>query len=272
MPELPEVETVRNTLKPILINRKIVDVQAPYARILEDGLPKFKEAVINQRIVDIDRMGKFLIFKLETIAFISHLRMEGKYRIIKDEEPINKHEHIIFYLDDGTEVRYQDTRKFGRMKLVSLTDYAHEEPLSRLGAEPFDADPELIYKKLQKKKLPIKQALLDQSILAGIGNIYANEICFAMKINPFTPANELTVNQVKQLIEKASEILNRAITEGGTTIHSFSALGIDGLFQQSLNVHMQKKCKVCGSKIIKAKIQGRSTYYCPKCQEVDQHD
>lgn len=266
MPELPEVETVRNKLKRTIVGKKIIDVKAPYDRILEDGLLKFRESVINQRINDIDRMGKFLIFKLDDIAFVAHMRMEGKWAIVERDSPLQKHEHVQFILDDNLEFRYKDTRKFGRMKLVSLNNYAKEIPLSKLGQEPFNADPMIIFSKLKNKNQPIKHVLLDQSILSGIGNIYANEICFAMKINPFTLANTLTLKQVEELIKAAIEILNEAIKQGGTTIHSFSSLGIDGLFQQNLNVHLQKKCKVCGKEIIKDRIQGRSTYYCPICQ------
>ena len=108
---------------------------------------------------------------------------------------------------------------------------------------------------------------MDQSIIAGIGNIYANEICFAMRLAPYTPANKLTKKSVTELIEVASNILNEAIRQGGTTIHSFSANGIDGLFQVKLKVHMQKKCSVCGGEITKEAIKGRGTYYCKECQK-----
>ena len=238
MPELPEVETVRRTLKNFILNKKITSIDVLYPKIIEDDIEEFKNKVCHQVINDIDRIGKFLIFKLDEVAFISHLRMEGKYHYVNSDEPLNKHDHIIFNLDDGKQLRYNDTRKFGRMKLVSLDNYANELPLSKLGPEPFYADEKKLYEKLHKCNLPIKHALLDQSIIAGIGNIYANEICFAMRLDPYTP-----------------------------TIHSFSANGIDGLFQVKLKVHMQKKCSVCGGEITKEAIKGRGTYYCKECQK-----
>ncbi|MDD8048285.1 MAG: DNA-formamidopyrimidine glycosylase [Thomasclavelia sp.] len=268
MPELPEVETVRRTLKNFIIGTKIESLEVLYPRIIEDDIKEFKDKVEGQTINDIDRDGKYLIFILDDVAFVSHLRMEGKYNLKDKNEEYNKHDHIIFHLNNGQELRYNDTRKFGRMKLVDKDNYRSNPPLAKLGPEPFQATVEKLYPKFQKTKHPIKDVLLDQTVIAGIGNIYANEICFSMRISPFTPANTLTKPQIKKLIQISSDTLNEAISQGGTTIHSFSSNGIDGLFQVKLKVHLQKKCKVCGGEIIKGKINGRSTYYCPKCQKV----
>ncbi len=265
MPELPEVETVRKTLINHVIDKTIVNVIALYPRIIEDEFENFKNAVINQKITDIDREGKYLIFVLEDVAFVSHLRMEGKYNIIQ-EPHFAKHDHVIFELDDGSYLVYNDVRKFGRMALVDHDRYRSELPICKLGKEPFEASVDEVYQKIHRSNLPIKHLLLDQTIMCGIGNIYANEICFKMGIDPFTPGKDLSKKRVGELIEASKEILALAIEQGGTTIHSFSANGIDGLFQVNLNVHLQKQCKVCGSEIIKEKIKGRSTYYCPKCQ------
>lgn len=266
MPELPEVETVRNTLKQLVIHRKIESIEAIYPKIIEDDLETFINTCTNQTINDIDRLGKFLIFKLDDIAFVSHLRMEGKYHYVDKTEPLNKHDHIIFNLDNGKQLRYSDTRKFGRIKLVSLDNYRNEPPLSKLGPEPFFANADDLYQRFQQCKQPIKNALLDQSILAGIGNIYANEICFALLLDPNAPACNLKKETVAELIKVSCDILNEAIRQGGTTIHSFSANGIDGLFQVKLKVHMQKTCSICNGPISKIKIKGRGTYYCPHCQ------
>ena len=194
----------------------------------------------NKTFKEIDRVGKYLIFKLEDVAFISHLRMEGKYQICKKGDILSKHDHVIFVLDEGMELRYNDVRKFGRMKLVDHDDYKNQLPLSKLGPEPFEIDYLELYQKLKKKNKAIKTVLLDQSIMTGIGNIYANEICYQMHLNPYTKANVLSKNRVKELVDVACEILNKAILQGGTTIHSFSANGIDGLFQVQLKVHMSK--------------------------------
>lgn len=265
MPELPEVETVRRTLKQLILHKKIIEIKIFYKSVIDGDPKQFCSSLLNQTFQDIDRAGKYLIFKMDDIAFISHLRMEGKFLICKPEDPISKHEHIIFKLDDGKELRYHDTRKFGRMKLCSRENYRQQLPLSKLGPEPFDAVDEDIYQRLQKKSVAIKTALLDQSILSGIGNIYANEICYQMHIDPRTPANRLTKKRIRELLEVSSQILNSAIEQGGTTIHSFSSNGIDGLFQVQLKVHLTNQCPQ-GHDIKKIMINGRGTYYCPVCQ------
>lgn len=251
MPELPEVETVRRTLNNFIVGRKIEKVDVYYERIIEGDVNEFIHSVQNQTICSIDRLGKYLIFILDDIAFVSHLRMEGKYHIVERGQPISKHTHVVFHLDDGNDLYYIDTRKFGRMQLVSLHNYRQEKPLCKVGKEPFDISNEELYMLLHRSSLPIKTALLDQSIMCGIGNIYANEICFSMRIDPRTKASRLSKKRVHELREIAIETLNRAIAMGGTTIHSFDSNGIHGLFQIELQVHGQKICPVCHGQLKK---------------------
>lgn len=265
MPELPEVETVRRTLEHLILQKKIVTIKVLYASIIEGDQKIFIDSLVGRSFQEIDRIGKYLIFKMDDIAFISHLRMEGKFLLCRPQDPVSKHDHLIFELDDGSELRYHDTRKFGRMKLCHRENYRQEMPLSKLGPEPFDAVLEDIYQRFKRKSSAIKTVLLDQTILAGIGNIYANEICYQLHIDPRTPANRLSKKRVNELILVASEILNSAIQQGGTTIHSFSSNGIDGLFQVQLKVHMALQCPE-GHDIKKIMINGRGTYYCPVCQ------
>ena len=267
MPELPEVETVRRTLKNFIIGKEIRDVQVHYEKIDNGDARIFEQALTGQTICDIDRVGKYLVFLLDKEAFISHLRMEGKYHLVETAKTLGKHEHITFYFSDGTELRYQDTRKFGRVQLVNKENYRHEPPLSDLGPEPWEADADEVYQRIHHSGLPIKALLLDQTIMTGIGNIYANEICFQMKINPGTPGKQISKKRVAELIEVSKEILDKAIGQGGTTIHSFDANGITGLFQVQLQVHMQKVCSECGNDIAKEMVRGRGTYYCKKCQK-----
>ncbi|WKY44952.1 DNA-formamidopyrimidine glycosylase [Eubacteriaceae bacterium ES2] len=267
MPELPEVETVRQTLRNFIIGKKIADVQIHYDKIVEDDSNEFIKTLTGQTIRDIDRIGKYLIFILDSTAFISHLRMEGKYNLTDSSKPLGKHEHISFIFTDQTQLRYQDTRKFGRLQLVDKTHYHQQLPLSKLGPEPWDADVQQIYQRLHKSRLAIKSLLLDQTIIAGIGNIYANEICYRMQIDPATPGNRLSRKRTAELIKTASQILKEAIEQGGTTIHSFDANGVSGLFQVSLQVHLQKNCPRCQKAITKEMIGGRGTYYCKNCQK-----
>ncbi len=267
MPELPEVETVRRTLKNFIIGKKITAIEIYYAKIITGNPDHFAATLIGQTIRDIDRVGKYLIFILDHDAFISHLRMEGKYHLIDATAPRNKHQHLSFIFSDGTALRYQDTRKFGRLELVRKDCYRQDLPLSKLGPEPWDAEPAKIYAKIHKSSLPIKTLLLDQRIMTGIGNIYANEICFAMKLDPRTPGKHLSKKRVAELITVSQTILAQAIAQGGTTIHSFDANGITGLFQLQLNVHTQKFCPLCQGPITKEMVHGRGTYYCQACQK-----
>ncbi len=268
MPELPEVETVRSTLKRLVINHRIENVEILYSSIVEDDDQMFKRCVEHQTIKDILRYGKYLIFVLENQCFISHLRMEGKYLYEDENAPISKHTHVIFHLDKNKKLSYHDVRKFGRLKLVDYKNYMLEQPLCKLGKEPFDIATLDFYKQLRKITKPIKVTLLDQSIICGIGNIYANEILFASFISPYTRACDLSKMEVKRLIENSVIILNEAIRQGGTTIRSFSSNGIHGLFSQELLCHDKegKECPRCHAKIKRDVIVGRSAYYCPHCQ------
>ena len=217
-------------------------------------------------------MGKWLIFVLDDYYLLSHLRMEGKYFIRGTSDELNKHEHVVFKLDNGSELRYMDVRKFGKMHLIPKDKIKDIGPLIDLGLEPWDKRLDVSYlkDKYKNKKLPIKSVLLDQSIIVGIGNIYADEILFLAKINPYMRAMDLSDNDLFNIIKCTKEILEKAIREGGTTIRSYSSVnGVHGLFQQELNVHSKEgeRCPFCGSKIVKVKIGGRGTYYCSLCQK-----
>ena len=265
MPELPEVETVKETLKRKVLNKVIAKCYVYYDKIIEEpSVSDFKKKVINQRINDITRHGKWLVFHLDDYVLLSHLRMEGNC-------PRNKHEHIIFSFTDGTDLRYQDTRKFGRMLLIDKDQIASCRVFKDLGLDPWD--PKLtnnyLKDKYAKKRLPIKTVILDQSIITGIGNIYADEILFLSKINPLTKVNLLQDDDLDNIIINTKKVLGKAIEQGGTTIRSYTSdLGVTGRFQNELNVHCREheKCHICQHEIVKIKVGGRGTYYCPYCQ------
>ncbi len=271
MPELPEVETVRNVLKKKLIGKRINRVEVLYKNIIETDYNDFIKNIINESFIDIKRQGKYLIFELDHYYLVSHLRMEGKYFIKPLNDKIEKHEHVIFYFDDFT-LRYHDTRKFGRMDLVDKDKLYTDTSLSHLGIDANSSDLTIEYlkDKLNKNK-PIKTLLLDQDIIAGIGNIYADEILFASKIHPETHGNKLKKEDIENIIINSKKILDKAIVEGGTTIRSYtSSLGVTGNYQNYLSVHQREgeECPICKSKIIKTVVGGRGTYYCPKCQRL----
>lgn len=271
MPELPEVETVKNGLIKKVKGRKILNCKVLWNGIIAyPDKEAFMNEIQNQTINDITRRGKFLMFILDDYYLISHLRMEGKYFIKESQEALSKHDHVIFSLDNNKELRYNDTRKFGKMYLVKK-DELEKSPISKLGKEPWDKDLTVSYlkEKLNKKKA-IKTLLLDQSIITGIGNIYADEILFLSKINPETNGCNLTSKNLTDIVEKTKMVLEKAIEKGGTTIHTYTSVdGITGLFQQELLVHGKKDlpCPNCKNKIIKIVVNTRGTYYCPKCQK-----
>lgn len=273
MPELPEVETVRKTLIKKVLNKKIKKVEVFYENIIaEPSVEQFKKNVINQTIIDIKRKGKWLIFELNDYYLLSHLRMEGKYNLKNINEKLEKHEHVNFIFDDNTCLRYKDTRKFGKMYLYKKEDAYNNKPLNELGLEPWDKNLNAKYleQKYKNKKLPIKTILLDQSIITGIGNIYADEILFLCNINPLKRCCDLNKIELNNIIKNTQEILNKAIVYGGTTIRTYeSSEGVHGNFQQNLLVHNKEgeMCSICNSKIVKIKVNGRGTYYCPKCQK-----
>jgi len=273
LPELPEVETVKETLKNLIINKTIRDIDVFYDGIIKDiSVEEFKKYLIDKTFTNIKRQGKYLIFILDDIALISHLRMEGKYFIKSTLEDRSKHEHIIFYFTDGSTLRYHDTRKFGTMDIRNIEDIYDTAPINKLGPEPFDKKLTVSYlsAKLKNKSIPIKSALLDQTIITGLGNIYVDEVLYRCKLNPITKSNTLKKADLSNIIKYSSIVLDKAIKLGGTTIRSYtSSLGVTGRFQNELNVHTleNEPCKVCKTPIVKTKVNGRGTYFCPKCQK-----
>lgn len=269
MPELPEVETVKNSLIKLVLNEKIIDVKVFYNKIIKNvSTEDFVKALIGQSINDIKRLGKYLIFVLDDYYLISHLRMEGKYYLGENED-ISKHEHIIFYFENKN-LRYQDTRKFGTMFLYSKdVDIYHENPLNKVGFEPFDErlTPQYLYEKIAKGNRPIKSMLLDQQIMSGLGNIYVDEVLFLAKINPSTPSKKLDITDCEKIIEASIEVLNKAIALGGTTIRSFTVNHvISGRFQNELLIHTKSECPNCHQPVKKIFVGGRGTYHCEHCQ------
>ena len=210
MPELPEVETVKESLKLRLNNKKIIRTRVLWDNIIAyPSKEKFIKETANQSINDVKRRGKFLLFDLDDYYLLSHLRMEGKYFFKTKDDDINKHEHVIFDLDDGSELRYMDTRKFGKMYLIKKEDIDKIGPLVELGLEPWDDNltSEYLLDKYKKKKLPIKSVLLDQNIIVGIGNIYADEILFLSKINPLKKCNLITKEEAENKIKYTKKVL-----------------------------------------------------------------
>lgn len=269
MPELPEVETVRTILEKNIINKTIKDINIRYSNIIQNVTDdEFMTSLIGQTFIKMNRRGKYLICELNDYYLIVHLRMEGKFFYMHNE-PLSSHDHIIFKFDNS-ELRYNDTRKFGTMHLFKRDDDIYNiYPLNKLGKEPFDDhfDKDYLKKYFIKCSKPIKTTLLDQSIIAGLGNIYVDEVLFMSGIHPMEKTNNLNDVQIQSIVDNSIVVLNKAIKLGGTTIRSFqSSHDITGRFQNELLVHTKKYCPNCSTNIKKIKVGGRGTYYCEKCQ------
>ncbi len=273
MPEAPEVQTVVSTLKHQIQGCTIEKVDILYPRLIETDLEKFQSNIIDQRFQTFSRWGKYLILGLDEYDWIIHLRMEGRFYLYETLPENRKHIHAIFTLNDGRYLCYHDTRKFGRMALYEKQKDWHQYPaLSKLGYDYTDpkADAIYFYNKIHKQKRPLKAALLDQSIIAGIGNIYADEICFACNLDPRSRCTRISKKDCQAIVENTYRILSEATQAGGTTIRTYtSSLGITGLFQMSLRVHNQKGCQCpkCGRPIEKMTVVQRGTYICRHCQK-----
>ena len=273
MPELPEVETVKESLKLNIIGMKISKIDIYYEGIIKNvDISTFKNSLTNEVIRDILRVGKYLVFKFDNYIMLSHLRMEGKYNYLSTD-PISAHDHVVFHFESGENLRYNDTRKFGTMELfntTSLEELMKVSPLNKLGYEPLTKEltSEYLKSKISKLRKPIKTVLLDQSIISGIGNIYADEICIMCKLHPLKLCNTLTDNDFENIVRYTNVVIDKAIKLGGTTIRSFtSSHMITGRFQNELIIHTKYKCGLCGSPVKKIFVGGRGTYICSNCQK-----
>lgn len=272
MPEKPEVITVARKLESKLLNEKIVSVEVYHDNMIEyPSLEEFKTNIKGQVIHSITTRGKWIVMQLDRDYLLFHLRMEGKFffRVKTDER--NKHEHVIFNFENNFQLRFADVRKFAKVMLIPKEKLYDMKPYTELGYEPWDKNLTVSYlkDKWKKKNTPLKTLLLDQSVITGIGNIYADEILFLSKLHPLLTPDSLTDKDYSNIIENTVKVLDKAISEGGTTIRSYtSEEGVTGLFQNSLNVHQKEgeSCASCGSTILKIRVGGRGTYYCPKCQ------
>lgn len=273
MPELPEVETIRQTLRQLIINKTIKDITVYWPNIIKKPteIDQFTQLLKGQSIQDVGRKGKFLLFMLDDYTLVSHLRMEGKYAVHKKDDPLTKHTHVVFHLTNGEDLRYNDVRKFGTMHVFKKGTELKKKPLQTLGPDPFESDYtfDYVYDRLKRTRRHIKAALLDQTIIAGLGNIYVDEVLFNANIHPESRANTLTKKQIKKIKRQSHDVLKEAIKQGGTTIRSYvDGEGDMGMFQQKLFVYGREgeQCATCETEIIKIRVAGRGTHVCPTCQ------
>ena len=271
MPELPEVETVKRVLLPIVKGRTITKIDINRKTIVNNKEEEFVSYYTNEKFLEISRIGKFLIFHLtNNKVLISHLRMEGKYIELLESDKDTKYARVVFHLDNNHKLCYDDSRSFGRMLINDEDHYQEEKELTKLGPEPFAVcDVSFLLDKTKRMSLPIKTALLSQELVTGLGNIYVDEVLFASKIHPLTPAKLIKKEEWEKIIKESKRILTAAIEAGGSTIKSYHpGKDIDGNFQTSLLAYGRngQECAICHTKMRFIKVNGRGTTFCPHCQ------
>ncbi|NQS97156.1 MAG: bifunctional DNA-formamidopyrimidine glycosylase/DNA-(apurinic or apyrimidinic site) lyase [candidate division Zixibacteria bacterium] len=269
MPELPEVETIVRQLRPLIrgeIIRACIIFQPSYLR---GGDPaEFIDAVIGREVGSVNRRGKYILWQLDIGIVLSHLGMTGKYIIRDAGSEVPKHSVASFGFD-GFNLILDDTRRFGRLRLYPVLNGIPE--IESLGIEPLSESftPEYLTGKFKGRKRSIKELILDQSIIAGLGNIYASEILFQARIHPLKPGGEISLEQLNELISSTKEILTQAIEKSGATISDYKRVDEkSGEFQNFLKVYGKTAvaCPSCDSEIERIVIGGRSSFFCPKCQ------
>ncbi len=278
MPELPEVETVRRTLNVLVAGKRIERVTVHLPRIIQrpDDIHQFSLMLQDQTINTVERRGKFLRLVMDQLVLVSHLRMEGRYGLYSADEPLEKHTHVVFHFDDGTELRYKDVRQFGTMHLFALGEEDTLPPLNKLGREPLDAAFTLddFRVRVASRTTKIKPLLLNQEIITGIGNIYVDESLHRSGIHPERTANSLSRKELASLHEAIVTILQEAVDAGGSSIKSYvNGQGEMGMFQQQLLVYGRngQPCTRCEQLILKTVVGGRGTHFCPACQKQKQN-
>ena len=271
MPELPEVQTTVSGLQ-LIINKHIVRITINTAK-LRYLIPKeIIKIAKNRKIISIYRIAKYIIFDLSNnITLVIHLGMSGRIKLLKTiNYKKNKHDHILINLHNKNILVFNDPRKFGFIDFSFTSELKNKKYFSKLGLDPFEKklNKSYLLKKFKNSKSSIKQLLLNQQIITGIGNIYACEILYDAKISPFIPGNQLDIQKISRLIRSMKKILQKAISSGGTTIKNYASIdGTLGNFQNNFKVYNKKDKKISKFKIKCIKQSGRSTFFCPALQK-----
>ncbi|MHB8425628.1 MAG: bifunctional DNA-formamidopyrimidine glycosylase/DNA-(apurinic or apyrimidinic site) lyase [Gammaproteobacteria bacterium] len=270
MPELPEVETTRRGIEPHLLGRTVTAVCIRNRKLRWPVSPAIRHTLPGQRITSVRRRAKYLLLETAAGTVILHLGMSGSLRVLPADTPAEKHDHLDIVLDSGRALRLRDPRRFGTL-LWTTSDPGGHKLLRMLGPEPLgdDFDGDYLFAKARRRKVAIKNFIMNSHIVAGVGNIYASEALFLAHIHPQRAAGRVSRERYLSLATAIRKVLNAAIKAGGTTLRDFSrADGEPGYFRQHLRVYGRagKPCERCGTAIA-ARVTGqRSTYYCPHCQ------
>ena len=276
MPELPEVETVRRGLESLVVGKTIAAVTVNLARIIRtpDDAEPFKLMLAGLTIDEVARRGKYLLIGIGPYTLVSHLRMEGRYGLYQAEEPVEKHTHVIFHFTDGTELRYKDVRQFGTMDILPRDEFSALPGLALLGPEPLaDSFTVAVLRDQVAKRRSgkLKALLLDQSFVAGLGNIYVDEVLFQAGLHPEASITDLSEEGIERLHASIVEVLAKSVALGGSSVKSYvNGYGQEGGMQHALLVYGRENtpCPQCGTEIVKTRVAGRGTHFCPNCQRL----
>ena len=272
MPELPEVETTRRGISPHIVGQKIKKITVRDARLrwpVPDDLPKLMQGKV---LAAVERRAKYLLLKLANGTAIMHLGMSGSMRIVDAKTPVDKHDHVDILFANGKVLRFTDPRRFGCM-LWDTGDVSNHKLLARLGPEPFtdEFSGQRLYELSRKRKTPVKTFIMDNAIVVGVGNIYANEALFNAGIRPTAEAGKISKPRYQKLADEIKTVLARAIEQGGTTLKDFvGGDGKPGYFKQQLNVYGRggEPCNHCGKPLKEKHIGQRATVFCTQCQRL----
>jgi formamidopyrimidine-DNA glycosylase len=270
MPELPEVETTRRGIEPYVTGRRVVRLVVRNPALRWRVTPKLVRELTGQTIRSVQRRGKYLLLATDHGTALLHLGMSGSLRVVPATQAADAHDHVDIVLDNGDCLRLHDPRRFGSL-LWTRDDPQKHKLLRDLGPEPLSADfsGDYLFKKSRRRKRAIRDFLLDSQIIAGIGNIYANEALFTAGLRPTRAAGRINRDQYTRLAGTIRETLNRALKAGGTTLRDFrNGHGEPGYFQLSLNVYGREgdPCLVCRTPVRARRLGQRSAFFCPKCQ------
>jgi len=272
MPELPEVETLRRGLEPLLLGRRLMGARIRERRLREPVRPAELRRLRGAEVTGLRRRSKYLL--IDTSAgetLLVHLGMSGRLWVGESDRPARPHEHVVIGLDDGRELRFADPRRFGMMRVIRSDRLARHPRIRSLGLEPLDGSltGETLFRITRRRRKPAKNFLMDTHTIAGVGNIYACEALFRAGVNPRRQVGRIGRERWDQVVAGVQAVLREAIKSGGTTLRDFAnAEGDAGYFAQKLRVYDREgePCRRCDSKIRRIVQAGRSTFYCPRCQ------
>ena len=272
MPELPEVETVVRDLREPLVGRRITGVKVSRKRFRRALSSGWKKCVVGCRVRSVERRGKWILIDLDGPVLLVHLGMTGQFTVVSTETPAKNHTHFVFALVGGDqELRFRDVRRFGSVSYFAARDQALRFfELARLGPEPFQVDARYWKERVIQTKRSLKAMLLDQRLVSGVGNIYADESLFEARLHPTLRGEQLTPRQAERLRLAVETVLTRAIELRGSTIRDYiGGSGLEGGFQTEFAVYGRtgEPCLRCETPIAHMRLAGRSTHYCPRCQK-----